>query len=34
MTDTCVQVRITGWVQGVWYRAWTVKAASELGLDG
>ncbi|MFC7049956.1 acylphosphatase [Emcibacter nanhaiensis] len=25
---------IHGRVQGVWYRAWTVENASELGLDG
>ena len=29
-----VQVVIEGRVQGVWYRAWTVKQATELGLDG
>lgn len=29
-----VRVRISGRVQGVWYRAWTVENASELGLDG
>lgn len=25
---------ISGRVQGVWYRAWTVKEATALGLDG
>jgi acylphosphatase len=29
-----VQVRIYGRVQGVWFRAWTVKAATALGLAG
>ncbi|MGC6329157.1 acylphosphatase [Rhizorhabdus sp. FW153] len=28
------RVRITGKVQGVWFRAWTVQQATELGLDG
>jgi acylphosphatase len=28
------RVRITGKVQGVWFRAWTVEQARELGLDG
>jgi acylphosphatase len=27
-------VRITGRVQGVWYRGWTVDRAAELGLRG
>jgi acylphosphatase len=30
----CVRLRIEGRVQGVWYRGWTVRAASRLGLDG
>jgi acylphosphatase len=30
----CVRLRITGRVQGVWYRGWTVAQARELGLDG
>lgn len=30
----CVRVRIEGRVQGVWYRGWTVREASSLGLDG
>lgn len=29
-----VQVRISGRVQGVGFRAWTVRNASELGLSG
>lgn len=36
MNDTrkAVQVRITGLVQGVWYRAWTQSEARKLGLTG
>ena len=30
----CVRLRITGRVQGVWYRGWTIDQARELGLDG
>lgn len=29
-----IKLRITGRVQGVWYRAWTVEQASARGLDG
>lgn len=29
-----VLVRIHGKVQGVWYRAWTITNATELGLNG
>ena len=29
-----VRVRITGRVQGVWFRAWTVNVARDLCLDG
>jgi acylphosphatase len=29
-----VHLRITGWVQGVWYRGWAVETATALGLDG
>lgn len=29
-----VRARISGRVQGVWYRAWTVEQAAALGLDG
>jgi acylphosphatase len=29
-----VRLRITGRVQGVWYRTWTVEAARRYGLDG
>jgi len=28
------RIRVEGRVQGVFFRAWTVKQASELGLDG
>ncbi len=28
------RVRIAGKVQGVWFRAWTVEQATDLGLDG
>lgn len=31
---TAVRVRITGKVQGVWFRAWTCEQARVLGLDG
>ena len=37
MTDTSRQslhVRITGQVQGVWYRAWTRQTAEAKGLSG
>ncbi len=34
MKTECVQVRIRGRVQGVWYRAWTEKTARSLGLRG
>jgi acylphosphatase len=29
-----VRVRISGRVQGVWFRGWTVQRATELGLSG
>jgi acylphosphatase len=29
-----VRVRISGRVQGVWFRAWTVSMAKDFGLDG
>lgn len=29
-----VRIQVTGKVQGVCFRAWTVKQAEELGLDG
>ncbi|MGE0179546.1 MAG: acylphosphatase [Sphingomonas sp.] len=28
------RIRVSGRVQGVWYRAWTVDEARSLGLDG
>ncbi len=31
---TALRVVIEGRVQGVWFRAWTVEAATERGLDG
>ncbi|GAB4237436.1 MAG: acylphosphatase [Kiloniellaceae bacterium] len=31
---TTVRVVVSGRVQGVWYRAWTEKQATALGLDG
>jgi acylphosphatase len=35
MTDTRqVRVMISGKVQGVWFRAWTVEQAQSLGLTG
>lgn len=29
-----VRARVTGRVQGVWFRGWTVEKAQTLGLDG
>lgn len=29
-----VRARVTGRVQGVWFRGWTVKQAQKLNLDG
>ena len=29
-----IRVRVSGRVQGVWFRAWTVDRATALGLDG
>jgi acylphosphatase len=31
---SAVRVTISGKVQGVWYRAWTVREATARGLDG
>ena len=33
-TRIAVRARISGRVQGVWFRAWTVEQAEMLGLDG
>lgn len=30
----CLRAVITGRVQGVWYRGWTMETAAGLGLDG
>ena len=32
--NKAVRIQVTGKVQGVWFRAWTVKQAEGLGLDG
>lgn len=32
--DATLRLRITGKVQGVWFRGWTVKTARGLGLTG
>ncbi|KKJ76832.1 acylphosphatase [Kiloniella litopenaei] len=34
MADQQVRLLITGRVQGVWYRGWTVETATKLGLKG
>lgn len=34
MPETAVHVYIEGRVQGVWFRGWTEKQASRLGLSG
>lgn len=31
---TCVRVMVSGRVQGVWYRGWTVQTAQGMGLAG
>lgn len=31
---SCVHVLVSGRVQGVWYRGWTVQTAQALGLSG
>lgn len=33
-TDVAIRVFISGRVQGVWYRGWTVKTATAKGLRG
>ena len=32
--ERVLQVFASGWVQGVWYRSWTVENATQLGLEG
>ncbi len=32
--EICIRARITGRVQGVWYRGWTMETAAGLGLCG
>jgi acylphosphatase len=34
MQNHTIQVIISGRVQGVWFRAWTAREATALGLDG
>jgi acylphosphatase len=34
MAETAVRVRVTGRVQGVWFRGWTQAAARRLGVRG
>lgn len=34
MSDKAIRVRISGKVQGVWYRGWTVDEAMRRGLRG
>jgi acylphosphatase len=34
MADVALSVRVTGRVQGVWYRGWTQDEAERLGLRG
>ncbi len=34
MAERCVRVRVTGRVQGVWFRGWTQGEAERLGLRG
>jgi acylphosphatase len=34
MAESSIKVRITGRVQGVWYRGWTVDQAKARGLSG
>ncbi|MCB1343294.1 MAG: acylphosphatase [Pseudooceanicola sp.] len=34
MADVVVLARVTGMVQGVWFRAWTRREAERLGLRG
>ncbi len=32
--SACIRIRISGRVQGVWFRAWTAEQARELRLSG
>ncbi|MEM0948865.1 MAG: acylphosphatase [Pseudomonadota bacterium] len=34
MADICVSFRVSGRVQGVWFRGWTQKEAMARGLSG
>jgi acylphosphatase len=36
MSEDCIarRIHVKGQVQGVWFRAWAVEQANELGLDG
>ncbi len=34
MAETALSVKVTGRVQGVWFRAWTREEAERLGVSG
>ena len=34
MAEAVLSVRVTGRVQGVWYRGWTQRTATALGVSG